>query len=189
MSPDWVIFEVFGDKLSPKSSQNVQWIFGLKLKTSLLGKNCCSYILANFWKHLGYFLFQHLVTVEINYFCVATSSTKTIKLYFASTNDLWVFDGANANLFLFYSNNIYSKNCHHQWYSNMDRWRRRQAHWQLDYPQGPDIFCLHLWQISIKSKRSATEQYKVHMIYYMIEYYIVLHYIILCYIIIYHIML
>ena len=38
-------------------------ILGFIEKTKLLGKNCCIYFLVNFWKHLGYFLFQHLVTL------------------------------------------------------------------------------------------------------------------------------
>ena len=27
-------------------------------------QNCCCYFLGNFWKHLGFFLLQHLVTLE-----------------------------------------------------------------------------------------------------------------------------
>ena len=39
-------------------------IFRLFSKTSLLSKNCCCYFLGNFWKHLGNFLLQHLVTLD-----------------------------------------------------------------------------------------------------------------------------
>ena len=50
-----------------KSSQIVQLCFGLKWKTSLLSKNCCTYVFGNFWKHLGYYLFQHHVTLAVTY--------------------------------------------------------------------------------------------------------------------------
>ena len=33
-------------------------------KTSLVSKTAVRYCLGNFWKHLGYFLFQHLVTLK-----------------------------------------------------------------------------------------------------------------------------
>ena len=37
--------------------------FGLFLKTSLLCKNCIGYFFGNFWKKMGYFFLQHLVTL------------------------------------------------------------------------------------------------------------------------------
>ena len=38
-------------------------IFWLKWKETLLMLNYCDYFLGNFWKKLGYFLVQHLVTL------------------------------------------------------------------------------------------------------------------------------
>ena len=57
--------KVLGDKICYKSSPNNYQIFGLFWKTSLLCKNWCGYFLGNFWKHLVYFLLQHLVTDQI----------------------------------------------------------------------------------------------------------------------------
>ena len=37
--------------------------FGLFRNTSILIKNCLGYFLVDFWIYLGYFLFQHLVTL------------------------------------------------------------------------------------------------------------------------------
>ena len=53
-----------GDKISYKSSPN-DWKLFVQLKKNLLFcKNYCCYFLGNFWKHLGYFLLQHLVTLN-----------------------------------------------------------------------------------------------------------------------------
>ena len=51
------------DMNSIKNSSNAKWIFGLKWKATLFMLNYCSYFLGNFWKKLGYFLIQHLVTL------------------------------------------------------------------------------------------------------------------------------
>ena len=47
-----------------KVAQMIGNILG-NFKTSLLYKNCCCYFLGIFWKHLGYFLLQLLVTLDI----------------------------------------------------------------------------------------------------------------------------
>ena len=47
-----------------KSIENIWWLFGLFLKISLLSNNCFGYFLSNFGKHLAYFLFLHLVTLN-----------------------------------------------------------------------------------------------------------------------------
>ena len=60
----WRFLKVFGDRFSYKSSSNVCWIFGLFWKHPFSSINCCIYLLGNFWKLLGYFIFQHLVTLE-----------------------------------------------------------------------------------------------------------------------------
>ena len=52
-----------GDNFFTKSSPNIGWPSGLIGKTHRLSKNCCGYFSGNFWKHLCYFLFQHLVTL------------------------------------------------------------------------------------------------------------------------------
>ena len=44
-----------------KSRPNVWWLFGQLQNPSLFKSNWLRYILGNFWKNLGYFLFQHLV--------------------------------------------------------------------------------------------------------------------------------
>ena len=41
--------------------------FGLFWKTSLLYKNCIGYFLGIFWKKMGYFLLQHLVTLDSSF--------------------------------------------------------------------------------------------------------------------------
>ena len=51
-------YKVSSDQVSSKSSHTLRWLFGLKWKTSLLGKNCCSYFWGNFRKYLGYFYFD-----------------------------------------------------------------------------------------------------------------------------------
>ena len=56
---------ILGDKFSNKSSPKSKQLFGLFVITSLLCKNYCGYFLGNFWKHLGYILLQHLVTLVI----------------------------------------------------------------------------------------------------------------------------
>ena len=61
--PDWANFENSRQLFSHKCSQNIWWLFGPFWKTSLLSKNCCCYILDNFWKMLVYLWFQHLVTL------------------------------------------------------------------------------------------------------------------------------
>ena len=45
------------------SSQNGRWLFGPFWNSPLLNKNCCG----NFWKHFYYILFQHLVTLDVDY--------------------------------------------------------------------------------------------------------------------------
>ena len=58
--PDWAIL---GDKFSYKRSPNVCWLVGLFWKHPFSLINWCSYFLGNFWKFLGYFIFQRLVTL------------------------------------------------------------------------------------------------------------------------------
>ena len=56
--------KVLGNKISSKISRNDVQLLGLFFKTSLLGgKYCMGYFLGNFWKKLGYFFLQHLVTL------------------------------------------------------------------------------------------------------------------------------
>ena len=55
--------EFLGNKFYYKSSPNVLWLFGQLWNPLLFKSNCWCYILGNFWKNLGYFLFQHLVTL------------------------------------------------------------------------------------------------------------------------------
>ena len=50
-----------------KSSQNIWWPLGLFRKASFLSKNYCGYVLDSFWINLGYFYFQHLVTLNTAY--------------------------------------------------------------------------------------------------------------------------
>ena len=53
--------KVLSQNISSKSSPNYLQLFGLSWKTSLL--NLCCYFLGKFYKHLGHFLLQHLVTL------------------------------------------------------------------------------------------------------------------------------
>ena len=55
--------KVFGNKFSLISSTNVWRLFGLFEHRRFLSKNCCGYFLEYFWKNLGEFSFQHLVTL------------------------------------------------------------------------------------------------------------------------------
>ena len=55
--------KVLGNKIYSKRSPKDWQLFGRFRKTSLLCKNCIGYFLGNFWKKLGYFLLQHLVTM------------------------------------------------------------------------------------------------------------------------------
>ena len=55
--------EILGHKLYNKSSPNVWWLFGQLWNPLLFKSNWKRYILGNFWKNLGYFLCQHLVTL------------------------------------------------------------------------------------------------------------------------------
>ena len=55
--------KVLGDKFSYKRSPNVCWLVGLFWKHTFSLINWCSYFLGNFWKFLGYFIFQRLVTL------------------------------------------------------------------------------------------------------------------------------
>ena len=54
---------VFGDMVSIKSSPNAWWIFGLNWKAALFMLNYCGYYFGKYWKNLGYFLIQYLVTL------------------------------------------------------------------------------------------------------------------------------
>ena len=61
--PDWGFFIVVGKKLSYKSRLKILWLFKIHYFLSN------GHFLAKFWKYLGYFLFQHLVTLSaIDYF-------------------------------------------------------------------------------------------------------------------------
>ena len=55
--------KVLRHMVSVKSSPNAWWMFGLKWKATLLMLNYCGYFLGNFWKTLGYFFIQHLITL------------------------------------------------------------------------------------------------------------------------------
>ena len=61
--PDWAILKVFGNNISNKSSPKDIQLFGQCWKTAVSCKNCCCYFLCNFYKHMGYVLLQHLVTL------------------------------------------------------------------------------------------------------------------------------
>ena len=70
--------KVLGDKFCSKSRPNDGPLFGHFWKTSFFCKNCRCYCLGNFWKHLGYFLLQHLVTLvttKITAFSVSQFTT------------------------------------------------------------------------------------------------------------------
>ena len=60
--PDWAFFKVFGYKFSYVGGENIWCYLGLLWKTQLLGKNRG---LGNICKILASFLFQHLVTLEM----------------------------------------------------------------------------------------------------------------------------
>ena len=62
--PDWAIFECSWWKIFNQKWPKLLATFALFWKTSLLRKNCCGFCLGNFWNHLGYFLLQHLVTLN-----------------------------------------------------------------------------------------------------------------------------
>ena len=62
--PDWAILGIFGNKFNYKSSPNVLGLFGQLWKPLLFKSNWWCYFLGNFRKNLGYFLFQHLVTLR-----------------------------------------------------------------------------------------------------------------------------
>ena len=57
--------EFLADKYYYKSGPNVCWLFGQVWKLSLFKSNWWGYFLGYFWKNLGYFLFQHLVTLRV----------------------------------------------------------------------------------------------------------------------------
>ena len=71
VSVTWLgdFLKVLGDKVSSKVAILYVWLFGLKWKMSLLGKNCCSYFLGNFLKHLRNLLFRHLVSLRRELSC------------------------------------------------------------------------------------------------------------------------
>ena len=73
--PDWRFLKVLGDTFSNKNSTNYLQLFGPFWKTSLLCKNCCGYFLGNHWKHLGYFLLQHLVTLFSSHYLLKICAT------------------------------------------------------------------------------------------------------------------
>ena len=60
-------FELFFEsplyKFSFKTSPNICWSLGAFENCRDLCKNCSVYFLGNFWERLGYFLYQHPVTV------------------------------------------------------------------------------------------------------------------------------
>ena len=58
--PDLAIFENSWKKISYKSSPKILWSFGLFSNKSL---NMLWPLFDNFWKHIGYFSFQYLVTL------------------------------------------------------------------------------------------------------------------------------
>ena len=59
---DWAIFDSSWCKILLQKKPKCLAHFGL-FKNYFLRKNECDYFLANFWKYLGYFLSQHLVTL------------------------------------------------------------------------------------------------------------------------------
>ena len=40
-------------------------LWAILKNVTLMLKKCCGYLLRNFWKMLGYFLFHHLVTLAV----------------------------------------------------------------------------------------------------------------------------
>ena len=58
------LLRVLGDKIFINSSPNAKLTFGLKWKATLFILNYWGYFLGNFWKNLGYFFIQHLVTLQ-----------------------------------------------------------------------------------------------------------------------------
>ena len=60
------VLAFLGNKFYYWCGQNVWWLFGQWWKTLLFKSNWRGYILGNFWKNLGYFLFQHLVTLVLS---------------------------------------------------------------------------------------------------------------------------
>ena len=82
--------KVFGDKISSKSSPNYCQPFGQCWKTPLLCKNCCCYFLGNFWKHLSYFLLQHLVTLITSIVVAVLCCRRLAEAYFFQMSNLHV---------------------------------------------------------------------------------------------------
>ena len=68
--------------------------FGLFWKTSLQSKDCCGLFWGNLWKSFGYFLFQHLVTLDTMYNRSPINIWKTFKFqiyspFLAEEQDSW----------------------------------------------------------------------------------------------------
>ena len=61
--PDWKVFESSWWKKFSQSCPNAWWLFGLFWKTSLFKLKIVWIFLENFYENLGYFWFQHLVTL------------------------------------------------------------------------------------------------------------------------------
>ena len=59
--PDFLKFSL--TNVCTKIAQILNNGWGLFWKTSVLRENYCGYFLGNSWKNLGYFLFEHLVTL------------------------------------------------------------------------------------------------------------------------------
>ena len=62
--PDWVIFESSLQNIRLQKQPNKIGDFWASLKQINFCKKCCGYYLGNFWKHLGNFFNQHLVTLK-----------------------------------------------------------------------------------------------------------------------------
>ena len=60
--PDWAIFESSWWQISLQKKPKYLMNFGLFTKHHFWTKNYYCYFLGKFWKKLGYFYFQHLVT-------------------------------------------------------------------------------------------------------------------------------
>ena len=76
-------FKVHGDKFSYKSGPIVKQIFGNLKKHSFLDKHCFDNFFGNFWKHLGNFLLQHLVTLAVTAVTVCAFLQSSIRKFSA----------------------------------------------------------------------------------------------------------
>ena len=83
--------KVLGEIFCFKSSPNAQWLLGSLDKRPFSDKNRFGNIFRNFWKYVGYFWFQHLVTlatilnkhqlveVRLTYLCNLSQAATTLR--------------------------------------------------------------------------------------------------------------